>query len=150
MSGRHKDGKEYLDDTPVAIPAGFKKPESIHEMIRRYIRSEQFASKMQAQGKETEEEANDFEVGDEEDVMLTRHEFAAMAGDEAMRLHTEEKVGKIRERMKGARKDGSLENQSGTASVGSDGKATAGAGESESGVAAGVGEKAPGAAKPAK
>lgn len=138
MEKHHKDGKEYLDDTPVSIPSGLRRPPSIHEMIRRYVRSEQFAEKMRAEGKETEEEANDFELEDEEDIIITRHEFAAMAGDEAMRLTAEEKLNKIRDALKEAHKrHGSKQSQSGVDGAGSVGKAGKADGEPKSGNAAG-------------
>lgn len=90
--GYHKDGKEYLDDTPIELPAGFKRPESIHDMIKRYIRSEQFMQKAAAAGAETEKEANDFDVDDDlqEEMTMTRHEFAAAAADELRELEGEE------------------------------------------------------------
>lgn len=88
--GYHKDGKEYLDDTPRSVKPGFKRPESIHEMIKKYIRSEAFNQARAAEGKETEQEANDFEIEDEEEVMITPHELSAMAAEELRDLEGEE------------------------------------------------------------
>lgn len=58
-------GREIPDPTPVEIPAGISKPESMNDMIRRYVRIE--ASKIaEANDMETFEEADDFEVDDME------------------------------------------------------------------------------------
>lgn len=142
--GYHKDGKEYLDDTPVTVPAGFRKPPSIHDMIKSYIRSERFAEKMKEQGLETEEEANDFEVEEDEDVLITRHEFAAMAGDEAMQLTAQEKFEKMRGAYKGARKNGPSKDTAGDSGAGPVGKESKGGNRSESGSVAGDRKAAPG------
>lgn len=97
--GTHKDGKEYLDPTPLSVPAGFKRPESIHEMIKRYIRTEQFREKAEAAGVDTEAEANDFEVEDEEDMVLTRHEISAMAAEELKDLEGEKMFRQAKQRL---------------------------------------------------
>lgn len=58
-------GREIPDPTPLAIPAGLKKPESMQDMIRRFVRIE--ASRIaQAEGYESFDEADDFEVDDAE------------------------------------------------------------------------------------
>jgi len=57
-------GQEILDDKPMSIPAGFKKPESLSETIQRLVRRG-LSDAAAAQGFETFEEAEDFEVGDE-------------------------------------------------------------------------------------
>lgn len=54
-------GREVLDSTPVAIPVGFKRPESLAETIRRLVRS-QVSSYASEHGLESFEEANDFDV----------------------------------------------------------------------------------------
>lgn len=60
-------GREVLDPTPVAIPVGFQKPESLAETIRRLVRTEEFRRAVERQGMETFEEADDFEVGEDYD-----------------------------------------------------------------------------------
>lgn len=58
------NGHEILDQTPVAMPAGFKQPERLAETIQRLVR--RGLSDMAAQqGYETFEESEDFEVDDE-------------------------------------------------------------------------------------
>lgn len=60
-----KEGREHPDPTPVAMPIGFEKPESLEEKIRRLTRNEA-AIMAQARGQETFEEADDFDVEDDE------------------------------------------------------------------------------------
>lgn len=71
------DQKEHPDPTPVEIPASFAVVPSLEERIRDMIRAE--VSQV-AQSKEFEsfEEANDFEVDDEEDVPLTDYQVSVM------------------------------------------------------------------------
>lgn len=98
--GYHKDGKEYLDDTPISVPAGFKRPESIHDMIKRYIRSEAFREQAEKAGYDTEAEANDFDVDeDQEETQVTRHEFSAMAAEELKELEGEEAFRRAKQRL---------------------------------------------------
>lgn len=58
-------GHEILDPTPVAIPAGFKRPETLAEQVARLVRSERWKQDMEAAGVETFEESEDFDVDDE-------------------------------------------------------------------------------------
>lgn len=107
-------GRELLDDTPVEMPVGFKRPESIHEMVRRYIRTEAFRQKMEEAGLETEEEANDFDVDEEEsDVerFISRHELSAMAADELRDLTAKEEFDRMRASFKGGDKNGRNESE---------------------------------------
>lgn len=62
-----KDYKaEELDQTPVAIPVGMKKPEPLHDMIQRLI-GNKFADLRLDSDTESFEEADDFEVYDDFD-----------------------------------------------------------------------------------
>lgn len=56
---------ETPDPNPVRIPAGFKRPETLEEQIRRLVRSERFAVLAQEEGFETFDEADDFDVDDD-------------------------------------------------------------------------------------
>lgn len=56
---------EQPDPQPAAIPAGFKKPETLEETIRRLVRSEEWSKQMDASDNETFDEANDFDIDDE-------------------------------------------------------------------------------------
>lgn len=80
---KHKPKKaiETLDATPVAIPVKFHRPPSLQEQIARYTR--QHLNKIAAQeGKESFEEANDFDVGEDE-LPPSQHEIDFDARGEA-------------------------------------------------------------------
>lgn len=75
-------GREVPDPTPVEWPAGMRRPESLTEQIQRLVRvavSQQAA----AAGFETFEEADDFDVDDEEDP-LSQYELTAMQEEARM------------------------------------------------------------------
>jgi len=59
------DGKELLDQTPVAIPVGFKKPESLQDQIRRLIRMEQYQALVNSGEAESLEESDDFDIDED-------------------------------------------------------------------------------------
>ena len=59
------DGSEVVDSTPMAPPLGYKKSESVHEMIQRQVRSELLRREIEAAGGESFDEANDFNVEDD-------------------------------------------------------------------------------------
>lgn len=60
-------GHEIPDPNPVAMPAGFKHPESLQNQIQRLVRG-QISEAADAAGFETFEDAEDFDVDDEIDV----------------------------------------------------------------------------------
>ena len=56
-------GREVFDQTPMAIPVGFSRPEPIHMCLRRMV--EQYHREMKdSQEYESFEDADDFDVGD--------------------------------------------------------------------------------------
>lgn len=57
-------GKEIFDPTPVAVPVNWKKPRSIQQMMAKYLADANEYAKRE--GLETFEEAEDFDVGDDE------------------------------------------------------------------------------------
>lgn len=60
------NGREDLDQTPVAIPAGFKRPPSLEEQIRRLIQQPEFGKVASGdQDAESFDEANDFDIPDD-------------------------------------------------------------------------------------
>lgn len=61
-----KRGHELLDKKPVAMPVGFKRPETLAEQVQRLVRR-QVSEYAAAQGRETFEESEDFDVDDEFD-----------------------------------------------------------------------------------
>lgn len=64
--GRHdENGYEHLDPTPVKLPIDFQRPLSLEQRIAQMLRSQELARAMAAHGRETFEEADDFDVEDE-------------------------------------------------------------------------------------
>lgn len=59
-------GREIGDPKPVAIPVGFKRPETLAEQVQRLVRTS-ISRQAEAEGKETFEESEDFDVGDDDD-----------------------------------------------------------------------------------
>lgn len=59
-------GQEVPDPTPMAPPVSASKPFSLRDQVRQLIREERFNAGIAAQGRETFEEADDFEI-DEDD-----------------------------------------------------------------------------------
>lgn len=60
-------GHELPDPTPMEMPSGMKRPETLAEQVRRLVRSEKFNLEREAAGEETFDEADDFDVGDDFD-----------------------------------------------------------------------------------
>lgn len=60
-------GREIPDPTPISLPYPFKRPEPLVEIIRRSIR-EEMSRHAAAEGEETFDEADDFEVDEEPDL----------------------------------------------------------------------------------
>lgn len=62
-------GRELLDGTPIAPPVGYRKTPTMVEHIREMVRSERLAAEAAAAGFETFEEADDFNIADEDGEM---------------------------------------------------------------------------------
>lgn len=73
-SGIGVDGKEYPDPVPMAPPIGYTAPPNIMDMIRSMVRSEELKRKLDAEGFETFEEADDFDIEDDPLDPLTPYE----------------------------------------------------------------------------
>lgn len=67
ISSLDEEGREILDTTPIAPPVGFLEQPSMFEIVREMVRSEQFKAQMEAEGLESFEEADDFDVDDDFD-----------------------------------------------------------------------------------
>nr|QQL13327.1 MAG: hypothetical protein [Microviridae sp.] len=63
MATLNNDGSEMLDQTPVALPLKYDRPEPIHQRIRRMIL--QAISEQSGDDVETLDDANDFEIPDD-------------------------------------------------------------------------------------
>lgn len=61
------DGKEMVDSQPVAVPVEFQRPPTMYEQIRTMVRSEMLARYAAENEKETFEESEDFDIGDDYD-----------------------------------------------------------------------------------
>ena len=64
MAKLNENGHEVLDPTPLALPAGFKRPEPLADMMRRLVRTE-LSRRAEDAGLETFEESEDFDVDDD-------------------------------------------------------------------------------------
>ncbi len=62
----NEDGHEVVSDKPVSMPLGFTRPPTLHEQIQRAIRQEMSARAV-AEGQESFEDADDFDIGDDFD-----------------------------------------------------------------------------------
>lgn len=60
-------GREIPDPTPMAPPVGYKRAPTMVEIIRQQIQGEQMKAAAAAMGKESWEDADDFDVGDDYD-----------------------------------------------------------------------------------
>lgn len=72
LKARNKDafGHEVPDPTPIAPPIGFKEFPSMIEQVQSMIRNYNLQKELAAQGVETFEEANDFDVDEDRDSHL--------------------------------------------------------------------------------
>lgn len=61
-------GREIPDSTPVAVPHEWQRPLSLHEQIKRFVRSE-LSRRAHDEGQETFEEADDFDVDEDPDPL---------------------------------------------------------------------------------
>ncbi len=64
------DGGEMLEPTPLEIPIGFQKPETLASKIKRMVQI-QISESAQDAGFESIQEANDFDIPGEDDNVAT-------------------------------------------------------------------------------
>lgn len=103
-------GNEIPDPTPVAIPSGFRRPPTLQEQIRALVRHERYIAGVNNGEIESIEEADDFDVDDEE-FPASRWEFEADEQDlralvrhETNRVKREEKLREAAEQRKPKKK----------------------------------------------
>lgn len=77
MAKYNDRGEELPDDTPVEVPLRFRVPPPLAETIKQLIRGE-MSRQAADSGEETFEEADDFDVYDEMDVLTSHHEMTEM------------------------------------------------------------------------
>lgn len=81
--------REKPDPTPMAIPIGFERPPTLAEQVARLVRNERLQAALSASGRETFEEANDFDVGDDFDPSSPYEENFHGKWDEEVKLEAE-------------------------------------------------------------
>lgn len=64
-SGQDEHGRELPDGTPMALPVGMSHHATLADMIRRMIHHQKLAEAAAAEGFDTPEEADDFDVEDD-------------------------------------------------------------------------------------
>lgn len=67
MAQFNERGQQIPDQTPVEVPLRFTRPLSMQDEIRRFVRQE-LSNRAADDGAESFEEADDFEVDDDEDL----------------------------------------------------------------------------------
>lgn len=86
-----KEGRELPDPTPLELPAGTKRPETLQDQIRRLIRTD-VSAYAEDHGAESFEDANDFDIDDDEpESRATHHELHEEVVDEFKRARREAK-----------------------------------------------------------
>lgn len=71
-------GREIPDPRPMAVPAGYDRPLSLAEQIKRMVRIE-LSRSAEAEGLESFEEADDFDVPEDEGDFVSPYEVREMA-----------------------------------------------------------------------
>lgn len=72
--GLNDSGQLVPDSRPLAPPVGYKKTPSMVEIVRDMVRGERLAAEARAAGHETFEEAEDFDVGDDPELLRSPFE----------------------------------------------------------------------------
>ena len=68
-----ENGWEIPDPTPVSVPSGFKRPETLAEQVQRLVRTS-ISRQAAEQGDETFEESEDFDLPDDPEDPSTPYE----------------------------------------------------------------------------
>lgn len=74
------DGKEYPDPTPIEVPIGYNRPETLQETMRRFIRDE-LSTQYTRSGHESFDEAYDFDIEDDDPDPLSQYEIMDMVDE---------------------------------------------------------------------
>lgn len=67
-------GEEILHDAPLALPVGFKRPQSLQERMKYLLRNELVQRELDAHGVESFDEADDFNVDEPDPLDGTPYE----------------------------------------------------------------------------
>lgn len=93
-------GREILDPVPVAPPLGYKREKSMFDHVRELVRSEHVRLAALAEGKETFEESDDFDVDDDMDIETPYEEnFDPVEEEVRIRLRQQDYDNKVRARL---------------------------------------------------
>lgn len=130
----NEKGQEIPDPTPIEVPLKMQRPPDIHELIARAVRGERVRQRLEQEGFESWEEANDFGEDDEEGP-VSKYELTEMQ---------DEFYDSDRRKLAASRRsNGRSKDEAGAGHAGRVGKADSADSESESD-SAGAGEKAAG------
>lgn len=95
---RDEQGRELPDPVPLAPPVGWFKQPSMFDQVRQMVRSEHLRMYAEAQGDESFDEANDFDV-DEDNFPRSQYEGEYLTAEEfAERRQAEFREAWLRER----------------------------------------------------
>lgn len=87
-------GEQIPDNTPVEMPLGYTPPEDLQSMIRRMVTDAAVLAATEAAGIESFEEADDFDVMDEDATEVSGHEFTPMQEEQLKKDRSQSKVPK--------------------------------------------------------
>lgn len=74
MCSYNERGEEILDPTPIALPVGFTRPRSLQDTMKKLVQDELIRRDLQAHEIETFEEADDFDVEEQDPLESTPYE----------------------------------------------------------------------------
>lgn len=73
--GYTHDNVQIVDPVPMSPPVGYKKQPSMVDIVREQVRQHHLQMELAAKGVETFEEADDFDVGDPDELPRTIYEM---------------------------------------------------------------------------
>ncbi|MEM2002530.1 MAG: hypothetical protein QXT77_07805 [Candidatus Methanomethylicaceae archaeon] len=116
-----EEGRELPDQTPIEVPLDFSRPLTLQEEIRRFLRIEASYVAENA-GFETFEEADDFDVDDEEVEFVSPYEILEMSDEQSFGRESIEGPARVagQEGAGSARSDGEGPPAGGSAAEGAD------------------------------
>jgi hypothetical protein len=94
----NEKGQEVPDPTPIAMPLGYSHPPTLEQRIKTMI-AVTLSRQAAAAGRETFEEANDFNVGDDDDVKFKDEDDDVAVNDPNVQKAFEEEVPLVREKI---------------------------------------------------
>lgn len=77
MAKYNELGQEIPDPTPVAMPLGYERPESLSDLVARMVRVH-ISKQAHELGLETFEEADDFSMDEDDEVLPSQYEMSGM------------------------------------------------------------------------